>query len=422
MTATTATARQQRAAGRGKPLSTASLLCLLSLLVTAHWLAAQGPGGGGFFIIPGDAKAGMKTFFDKGCVRCHAVMGEGGKTAPDLTRAPTGHLSAADLVAAMWNHAPQMWEKMQQEKVTPPAFTESEMSNLFAFLYSVRSMDEPGDAERGRQLLYEKRCLECHAVAGQGGRTGPDLHDWANYRNPVSWIQAMWNHAPAMQTLMEDRGLPWPEFRGNDVADLIAYIRILTPNPRRHIYLRPSNPEVGRALFRQKGCANCHRVRGATGTRAPDLGTRSLPRTLGQLAGSMWNHSPAMWASMQAQHVPRPQFSNKEMADLIAYLFAERYFEASGSPVRGARVFEVKGCASCHTPDGKGLGPALSSWQGRISPIALATALWNHGPVMLEQMRERQMPWPVFQPGEMVDLMEFLNQGAAPARAQGKRP
>ena len=175
-------------------------------------------------------------------------------------------------------------------------------------------------------------------------------------------------------------------------------------------------------LFRQKGCANCHALRGAAGGGAPDLGTRSLPRTVGQFAGLMWNHSPAMWASMQAANIPRPQFSNKEMADLIAYLFAERYFEASGSAPRGARVFEVKGCTSCHTPGGKGVGPALASWQGRISPIALATALWNHGPVMLEQMREQQMPWPVFQPGEMVDLMEFLNQGAASPRAPGKRP
>lgn len=411
MTATAATARSLRTAG---------LLGLLLAFVAGPWLLAQGPGGGGYFI-PGDAKAGMKTFFDKGCVRCHAVLGEGGKRAPDLARAPSGHLSAADLVGAMWNHAPQMWEKMRQEKVPSPAFTESEMSNLFAFLYSVRSMGEPGDAERGRQLLFEKRCLECHAVAGQGGRAGPDLRDWASFRNPVSWIQAMWNHAPAMQALMRERGLPWPEFQGNEVADLIAYIRTQTTGTRRHVYLQPASPEAGRVLFRRKGCAACHGLRGTTG-RAPDLGTRALPRTVSQFAGLMWNHSPAMWASMQAANVPRPQFSNKEMADLIAYLFAERYFEASGHSQRGARVFEVKGCGSCHAPDGRGAGPPLASWQGRITPMALATALWNHGPVMLEQMREQEMPWPLFQPGEMVDLMEFLNRGAGATRAQGKRP
>ncbi|MFQ5723009.1 MAG: c-type cytochrome [Terriglobia bacterium] len=420
MTATAATAKLHRSVSWGRPLRKAWLLPLLGGLIGGHWLAAQGPGGGGYFI-PGDPKAGMESFFDKGCARCHAVLGEGGRSAPDLARAPAGHLSAAGLVAAMWNHAPPMWRKMRQQKVTPPSFTESEMANLFAFLYSVRSLDEPGDPERGRRLLFDKRCLECHAVAGQGGRTGPDLRNWASYRNPVSWIQAMWNHAPAMQALMQERGLPWPEFRGNDVADVIAYIRTQATNPRRHVYLRPADPEVGRALFRRKGCVNCHDVRRARGTGAPPLGTRSQPRTLGQFAGLMWNHSPAMWASMQAQEIPRPQFSNKEMADLIAYLFAERYFEPSGSSVRGARVFEVKGCASCHRRNGEGLGPALSSWRGRVSPIALATVMWNHGPVMLEQMQKQQVPWPLFQEGEMVDLMEFLNQGARAPRSRARQ-
>jgi mono/diheme cytochrome c family protein len=396
-------------------------LLLLLVLVATAWLLAQGTGQGGFFI-PGDAKAGLQIFFDKGCARCHSILGEGGKAAPDLARAPTGYLSASGLVAEMWNHAPQMWERMHQESVKPPTFTEEEMSNLFAFLYSVRSLDEPGDAERGRQLLFNKRCLECHAVAGQGGHAGPDLRDWASYRNPVSWIQAMWNHAPAMQALMQQRGLSWPEFQGNDVADLIAYIRTQATNPRRHVYLEPADPDRGRSLFTQKGCANCHSLRGVRGTGAPALSSGSLPPTLGQFAGAMWNHSPAMWARMKAQSIPRPQFSNKEMADLIAYLFAERYFEAGGNSAQGRRVFDVKGCASCHAPSGKGVGPALASWRGKVSPIALATAMWNHGPVMLERMREEQLPWPYFRPGEMADLMEFLNRGASSAAPSGGQP
>jgi mono/diheme cytochrome c family protein len=380
-------------------------------------LGAQGPGG---YFIPGDAKAGIQIFFQKGCAKCHAVLGEGGRSAPDLARAPAGHLSAAELVAGMWNHAPAMWERMRVEHVAPPRFTEGEMANLFAFLYSVRSMDEPGDPERGRQLLSEKRCLSCHAVAGRGGRVGPDLRNWASYRNPVSWVQAMWNHAPAMQALMAERGLDWPQFKATNVADLIAYIRTLAPNPSGRVYLRPADPEAGRQLFRQKGCVACHVVRGAGGGAAPDLGARPLPRTLGQVAGLMWNHSPSMWASMQAQHVPRPQFSHKEMADLIAYLFAERYFEVKGNTGRGRRMFEDKGCAGCHSVgEGVGIGPDLARWRGGASTIPLATVLWNHGPLMFERMEEQQIPWPRFRPGEIVDLMEFLNRGQ-PFRALAK--
>ena len=406
MTATTVTARPRR---RGKPVWSPVAFAALCL-AGGVWLSAQGPASGGYFV-PGDAKAGLRTFFDRGCARCHSVLGEGGKSAPDLARAPGGHLSAGGLVSAVWNHAPAMWVRMDEARVSLPNLSEEEMTNLFAFIYSVRSMDEPGNAERGRQLLADRGCLSCHAVAGRGGRTGPDLRRWASYRNPVSWIQAMWNHAPAMQLLMEQRGLRWPEFTGSDVADLIAYVRTQATNPRRHVYLKPADPASGRAVFRRKGCSNCHSLRGRTG-RGPDLGTRQFPRTLGEFAARMWNHSPAMWASMQAQEIPRPQFSNREMADLIAYLFAERYFEASGSRRRGGRVFEVKGCSTCHLPEGGGLGPDLAVWRGRVTPVALATAMWNHGPVMLEHMRQQKMPWPAFQPREMVDLMEFLNRGA----------
>lgn len=403
--------------GPARRLRRAHAAVLLAIFLCAWLPAATGQRGASHFI-PGDAKAGMQVFFQKGCARCHSVLGEGGRSAPDLGRAPGDHLSAAGLVAGMWNHAPAMWEKMRQERVTTPAFDEAAMSNLFAFLYTVRSLDEPGDAERGRELLFEKRCLECHAVAGQGRRVGPDLEDWASYRNPVSWIQAMWNHAPMMEQAMRERNVPWPKFQQNEVGDLIAYIRALAPNPRGHVYLQPPNPNAGRQLFDKKGCAICHQKR-STGQDAPGLGAPGLPRTLGQFAGLMWNHSPAMWSTMRAAQVPRPQFSDSEMADLIAYLFVERYFEAQGSSRRGARVFEVKGCVGCHRGEAGGSGPPLSSWRGRVSPITLATALWNHGPVMFVQMQEQRVPWPLFQPGEMVDLMEFLNQGAN-QRPRGK--
>ena len=82
MTATAATARARRAralAGRR--------LLLVGFLASAVGVAALAQGSGGYFV-PGDPKAGMTAFFDKGCARCHAVLGEGGQSAPDLARAP----------------------------------------------------------------------------------------------------------------------------------------------------------------------------------------------------------------------------------------------------------------------------------------------------------------------------------------------
>lgn len=369
-------------------------------------------------VVPGDPKAGIQVFFDKGCVRCHAILGEGGRSAPDLGRAPTSHLSAAELVAAMWNHAPAMWQKMRLEHATPPKFTPVEMTNLFAFIYSVRSLDEPGDAARGRKLLEEKKCLSCHAIAGQGAGGAPDLRKWASYRNPVSWVQEMWNHGVTMQALMASRGLAWPQFNGNDMADMIAAIRTMAANPPARSQLHQANAENGRQVFLGKHCNACHSIRGAGSGRGPDLGSRALPRTLGQFAGAMWNHAPAMWASMKAKGLPAPQFSNQEMADLIAYLFTERYFEGASNAERGRRLFAEKGCGGCHGARGGAAAPDLAKWRGAASPTAIATALWNHGPLMFQSIERRHLAWPRFGAGEIVDLMDYLNRGVSAPGAQ----
>jgi hypothetical protein len=125
-----------------------------------------------------------------------------------------------------------------------------------------------------------------------------------------------------------------------------------------------------------------------------------------------------MRASMQAQKIPRPSFSNKEMADLLAYLFAERFFEASGNAVRGSKLFASKACNECHHTGG--MGPDLTRLS--VSPIHMATALWNHGPVMFQSMQQKQIAWPRFQPGEINDLIEYLGAKASTQRASGGRP
>ena len=399
--------------------------CLAIIAATLVLVALTCPiaanAAAGAYFVPGNPKLGMRLFFEKGCTRCHAVLGEGGRSAPDLARAPAGHLSAAELVAAMWNHAPAMWHKMRLQNLELPKFTPAEMTDLFAFLYSVRSLDEPGDPQRGRKLVEEKKCLSCHAIGGQGGGPGADLRRWASYRNPVSWVQAMWNHGGAMQAMMAQRGVGWPQFQAGDMADLIAYVRTVAAASGPRAALKQADPESGRRIFAQKRCDACHTIRSSGTSRGPDLGARSLPRTLGQFAGMMWNHAPAMWSSMSAQGVARPQFSNQEMADLIAYLFTQRYFEASGNADRGHKLFEEKGCGGCH--GGSGAAPDLAKSKGAASPVAMAATLWNHGPMMFTSMQKRQLEWPRFKPGEIADIMEFLNR-AAPApiqSAQNKR-
>jgi cytochrome c len=262
-------------------------------------------------------------------------------------------------------------------------------------------MDEPGDSQKGRKLLETKDCINCHSV--KEGMTG-DLSRWGMYTNPIVWAQMMWNHSPRMEQEMRKRGFSWVEFKGNEMVDLIAYIRGVSPKKEK-VYLEPGDPKTGEKWFAEKGCIRCH----GPGAEVDLARKKEFPRTLGQLAGMMWNHSHEMWKRMEEKGIRRENLSPQEMADLVAYLFSTRYFDEPGDPERGKAIFIRKQCSLCHAKGSKKLD--LSGLKGQISPISMAQMMWNHGPNMLEGMRKAKVPWQKIDGKEMVDVMEYLNRG-----------
>ena len=55
------------------------------------------------------------------------------------------------------------------------------------------------------------------------------------------------------------------------------------------------------------------------------------------------------------------------------------------------RVFEEKGCASCHERLRRETGaPDLAAARNGIRPITIAASLFRHGPAMLEQDGETE--------------------------------
>jgi len=354
------------------------------------------------YLLPGDIKAGWKVFTIKRCGACHSIWGEGGKGGPDLGTLPESYVSQSQLAALMWNHWPEMWGKMAAKKIPPQKMGKKEMADLFAFLYFIRYMDEPGNPQSGKVLMETKHCSKCHPVLKEG--TKGDLSRWGMYINPILWAQMMWNHAPQMEQEMRKKGLSWVEFKGHEMVDLIAYIRSLSSKMEK-VYLSPGDPQNGRKLFTQRGCIQCHSPQGEL-----DLSKKKdFPRTLAQLAGMMWNHSPKMWKGIEEKGMERPTLSPQEMADLVAYLFSTQYFDEPGDPERGKNVFTKKQCNLCHAKGTK--MPNLSGLKGQISPIFMAQTMWNHGPEMLEKMRRAKVPWRKIDGKEMADLMEYLNQG-----------
>jgi cytochrome c2 len=362
--------------------------------------------------LAGDPQIGARLFEKKGCLQCHSVGGTGGRVGPPLGFDPQQKSSINQLVSAMWNHAPRMWDAMRQEKVTYPWLDNEEVAHLFSYLYTVRYVDEPGDRDRGVILFVSKGCSRCHAVRGQGGTLATDLSKLQGLDTPIVWSEAMWNHAHDMEEGMKKMGLQWPTFEGREMSDLLAYFRDVSGGMRRESRLLPANPTRGWEVFRSKQCIECHSVKGEEKRVGGSLGLgANVPLSIGQFAGAMWNHSPEMWHEMSKSNIKRPQFQGREMADLIAFLHGLRYHEGGGSEPIGYTLFSERGCAACHGVAGDG-GPEGPTVRGRgkiVTSIGLAQALWRHGPRMYERTTKLGLPWPELGEADVQDLVIFLN-------------
>jgi mono/diheme cytochrome c family protein len=359
-----------------------------------------------------DPAAGARVFGAKGCIKCHAIKGGGGKTAPDLGRIQQPR-SLYDLGAALWNHAPRMSDKMRDLGLPRPALDAREVGDLVAFLFTLDYFDQPGRPDLGKRLFSDKKCIVCHQVEGVGGVVGPNLDTVRQYASPIFIATAMWNHGPQMAEMMKARGIARPSFTGGELIDLVSYLGAAAGPATEPIYVMPGRPDEGRRLFTDKRCVECHSAGGAGGKAAPDLTERGLSRSLTQFTAGMWNKAPAMIEAMKGRAIPVPQLRPDEMADIVAYLYSVRYFGQGGDARRGAAVASTKGCLGCHAVGaerGKAAG-GLARARGTDSPAGVIAALWNH--TFLAQ--PQKTGWAELTPDQLADLTAYLGS-LRPAR------
>ncbi|MEC5292574.1 cytochrome c [Aurantimonas sp. C2-6-R+9] len=82
------------------------------------------------------------------------------------------------------------------------------------------------DAARGKQLFASKGCVVCHSINGVGGEDAPplDAATMPSPMNPFDFAAKMWRGAEAMVALQrEELGDPI-ELKGQELADLIAFV------------------------------------------------------------------------------------------------------------------------------------------------------------------------------------------------------
>lgn len=395
-----------------RALAQATVATTLLLAASVGAAQAQSPGPQPFAPEWG-MFAGGSVFAEKGCGKCHAVRGGGGKGGPDLARsASTGNFF--DIGAAMWNHLPRMGAKMREAGIERPRLTAGDVGYLTAFIYTMQYFDESGDARQGEALFTSKGCVGCHAVGGRGGSIPLDWMKRAN--SPVMVAAAMWNHAPAMQDALKRTGTARPTLSGKDLLDIIAYLSSASTDVGPAQQVVPGTPGRGRAVFVERRCAECHAV-GGVGVDGkvpkvgPDLGRAGHHISLTELGARMWNHAPGMMAKMQERNVEIPRLTGQDMADVLAYLYSSRYFDATPNARRGSELLQAKGCAGCHAVAGKGarVGGDLAASRAATSRTALIAGMWNHAWMMEAQIEKRQVAWPELRGDELADISAYLS-------------
>jgi mono/diheme cytochrome c family protein len=378
-------------------------------LLFAVVLASSGSAWAQVSAPPQDPLAGSRVFGAKGCAKCHAVNGIGGRIGPDLGRIARPR-SFYDLATPMCNHLPRMADRMQQLGIARPHLEVQEAADLIGFLYTLNYFDAPGNVAAGQRAFTEKRCVACHQVDGVGGVVGPGLDFLRPFRSPIYVAAAMWNHGPQMTDAMAARGIQRPSFTGAELRDLIAFLAPGTGGPPDGpIYVLPGRADNGRRLFAEKRCAECHSVGGQGGKVGPDLAERAVRRSAIDFAAQMWNKAPKMLAAMKPRGITAPQLRPEEMADLIGYLHSVRYFAEPGNIQRGYTVATYKGCLTCHALTGERGKPASDLTRVRLTtPAAVVAALWNHAVVTAPAPGGGKLAWPEFREEEMADLAALL--------------
>jgi cytochrome c2 len=178
------------------------------------------------FFKPGNPKEGKRVFDTKGCNKCHSIQGEGAKGGIDLGKiAKTFYTSLTQIASSMWNKGPTVLIKMVRTQNDIIKFTSKEMADLLAYLYFLHFVDEPGNTTNGKRLFSEMGCSKCHGLNGKRGKLMYiDLSKY-QYATQVEIVASIWNHSLEIHKATKEKGIPWPQFKKGEMADLLEFIR-----------------------------------------------------------------------------------------------------------------------------------------------------------------------------------------------------
>ncbi len=234
---------------------------------------------------------------------------------------------------------------------------------------------------RGRSVMTDRNCVACHEIPGRDADEvrAPRLDGLARKVSPA-WLRG-WLDDP--RGYLERSRMGDFRLRPEEVEALAAFL--LEPHGAvelDEVDWEGADAERGGELFRASRCVTCHSVDGRGGTLAPELGHVGAKVTRDWLYS--WIRDPHR---LQPDTLmPRFRFTDEQVRDLAAYI-AEDLAEPKGldpnraapdpaSAAEGRRIFERRGCYSCHElegfPERPRIGPKLAGVGDRIlDPVPL---------------------------------------------------
>jgi cytochrome c2 len=356
-----------------------------------------------------DLSLGQELILTRGCAVCHGILGPGRRQGPDLLRVAR-EKGAPEVLAAMWNHIPQMaGALLEGERL--PEFSGSELRDVVGYLNFINFLGDEGNAEQGAAQLAGRQCLGCHDLERRG-KIGPALVDPGRSASPVGLITDIWNNYPGMSRALREKGIRWFDWRGEFLTNASGYLGLLASREARTPLLDQPDPQRGAARFARLGCARCH---------GPNHGAAwvSLTRTLNRRSAAesgaaLLRHLPAIEenrGSAPDGAELRP-LSEGAMADLLVFLSLAGTDLRGGDPGKGKALFERLSCGKCHALPGQkpGIGPDLKDIPEAAGPYEAAAMMLRHARDMRTATELKDVPWPRMEPDELLDLYAFLSR------------
>ncbi len=259
------------------------------------------------------------------------------------------------------------------------------------------SLQLPEKPLSGSQVFIEKGCIRCHTVWGFGERFGPDLSRVGRTMDFFDLAGGLWSHSPRMIEVMEEKGVARPTLTAEETEKLLTYLYFLG------FFEDPGDYGRGEKIYAEKQCGRCHSLGGGKGVPLDKFGIYISPVFM---AAELWNHAAAISPSMGAS-----PFAPGEMSHLLAYIRgqalnpkAETRYILPGNPLEGRKVFQRKNCFTCHGANGERLKKDVLR-KGLTEIVGL---MWNHSYPMWQEIRQKGLDIPRFEPEEMANLLTFL--------------